>query len=171
MKWNLHIGLKLRSLEPPEVLNQIWPDLVKKLKPPERPLWEGRRFFQWWEGMSLGILKRFWEKKVNLFFWLCSLCPRFQRPHPLVSHYFQIVIVHDPLQLYILSDRSWRLLRMIKSFKCFDLTFKTSLLLSCGKYRQVPPEIQVIYFIFWWIRLKFWYVFHNSYRSVYFWYG
>ena len=31
MVWHLHIGIKLRSLEPPEVLSQIWPDLVKKL--------------------------------------------------------------------------------------------------------------------------------------------
>ena len=33
-----------------------------------RPLLEVRRFFQWCQGMSLGILKRFREKKVQFFF-------------------------------------------------------------------------------------------------------
>ena len=82
MVWHLHIGLKLRSLEPPEVLSQIWPDLVKKLKPPERPLLEVRRFFQWCQGMSLGILKRFWEKKVNFLFDFVAFVPDFQDLRP-----------------------------------------------------------------------------------------
>ena len=41
---------------------------MKKFKPPERPLLEVRRFFQWCQGMSLGILKRFREKNVQFFF-------------------------------------------------------------------------------------------------------
>ena len=68
MVWHLHIGSKLRFLDPPEVLSKIWANLVKKFKPPERPLLEVRRFFQWCQGMSLGILKRFREKKVQFFF-------------------------------------------------------------------------------------------------------
>ena len=68
MVWHLHIRSKLRSIDPPEVLSQIWPNLVKKFKPPERPLLEVRRFFQWCQGMSLGILKRFREKNAQIFF-------------------------------------------------------------------------------------------------------
>ena len=65
----------MRSLEPPEVLSQIRPDLVKKLKPPEWPLLEVRRFFEWCQGMSLGILGRFREKNCNFFFDFETLAP------------------------------------------------------------------------------------------------
>ena len=119
MVWHLHIGLKLRSLEPPEVLSRIWTDLVKKLKPPERPLLEVRRFFQWCQGMSLGILKRFWEKKVNLFFWLCSLCPRFQRPHLLIS-----ILYFSKLKNIISWARNWFYLILVlpdKPFKWYTM--------------------------------------------------
>ena len=68
MVWHLHIRSKLMSLDPPEVLSQIWPNLVKKFKPPEWPLLEVRRFFQWCQRMSLGILKRFREKNAQFFF-------------------------------------------------------------------------------------------------------
>ena len=81
MVWHLHIGLKLRSLEPPEVLSEISPDLLKKLKPPEWPLLEVRRFSQWCQGMSQGIIRRFREKNPQFFFRLCSSCFNFQRPH------------------------------------------------------------------------------------------
>ena len=65
---HLHIGPKMSSLEPPEDLSQIWSNSVEKFEPPEQPLLEVRRFFQWCQGMSLGILKRFREKKVQFFF-------------------------------------------------------------------------------------------------------
>ena len=68
MVWHLHIGSKLRFLDPPEVLSKIWANLVKKFKPPEQPLLEVRRFFKWCQGMSLGILKRFREKNAQFFF-------------------------------------------------------------------------------------------------------
>ena len=68
MVWHLHIRSKLRFLDPPEVRSQIWANLVKKFKAPEWPLLEVRRFFQRCQGMSLGILKRFREKKVQFFF-------------------------------------------------------------------------------------------------------
>ena len=37
-------------------------------KCPEWPLLEVRRFFQWFQELSLGILRRFQEKKVHYFF-------------------------------------------------------------------------------------------------------
>ena len=79
MVWHLHIGFKLRSLETSEVLSQIWPDLVKNFKPPEQPLLEVRRIFQWCQGMSLGILRRFREKNCNFFFRLWNSCCKFGR--------------------------------------------------------------------------------------------
>ena len=79
MVWHLHIGSKLRFLDPPEVLSKIWAKLVKKFKPPERPLLEVRRFFQWCQGMSLGILKRFREKKVQFFFRDFHFCSNIER--------------------------------------------------------------------------------------------
>ena len=68
MVWHLNIGSKMRLLGPPEALSQIWANSLKKFKAPEQPLLEVRRFFQWCQGMSLGILKRFREKKVKYFF-------------------------------------------------------------------------------------------------------
>ena len=65
---HLHIGPKTSSLEPPEVLSQIWSNSVEKFEPPERPLLEVRRFFQWCQEMPLGILMRFQSKKVQYFF-------------------------------------------------------------------------------------------------------
>ena len=67
MVWHLQIGSKLWFLDSPEVLSKIWENLVKKFKPPERPLLEVRRFFLWCQGMSLGILKRFRKKIVHFF--------------------------------------------------------------------------------------------------------
>ena len=69
MVWHLHIGPKMSSVEPPEVLSQIWSNSVEKFEPPERPLLEVRRFFQWCQEMHLGILRKFQAKKVQIFFW------------------------------------------------------------------------------------------------------
>ena len=44
------------------------PNSVKKFEPPEWPLLEVRRFFQWCQGMPLGVLMRFQEKKDDFFF-------------------------------------------------------------------------------------------------------
>ena len=79
MVWHLYIGWKMRSLEPPEVLTQIYQNSVKKFDPPEWPLLEVRRFFQWIQEMSLGILRRFQEKKVHYFFRVCNFGPTFGR--------------------------------------------------------------------------------------------
>ena len=87
MVWHLHIGWKLRSLEPPEVLTQIWQDLVKKLRPPEWPLLEVWRFFQWCQGMSRGIQRRFREKNCNFFFRVWNFVPTSQRNLLLLKSY------------------------------------------------------------------------------------
>ena len=50
---------------------------MKKFKPPEWPLLEVRRFFQWCQGMTLGILKRFREKKY-IFFEILTLVQTFR---------------------------------------------------------------------------------------------
>ena len=63
MVWHLHIGPKMSSLEPPEVLSQIWSNSVEKCEPTERPLLEVSRFFQWCQETPLGILRRFHTKK------------------------------------------------------------------------------------------------------------
>ena len=69
----------MRSPEPPEVLTQIYQNSVKKFDPPEWPLLEVRRFFQWIQEMSLGILRRFQEKKVHYFFRVCNFGPKIGR--------------------------------------------------------------------------------------------
>ena len=76
---HLHIGPKMSSLEPPEDLSQIWSNSVEKFEPPEQPLLEVRRFFQWCQEMPLGILMRFQAKKVQYFFWDFNFCWTFQR--------------------------------------------------------------------------------------------
>ncbi len=76
---HLHIGWQLRCLGPSKVLTQIYKNSVKKLKPPEWPLLEVRRFFQWCQEMSLGILRRFQGKKVHYFFRVCNFGPTFGR--------------------------------------------------------------------------------------------
>ena len=68
MVWHLHIGWKLRCLGPPEVLTQIYHNSVKKFEPQFWPPLEVRRFFQWYQEMVLGILKRFQGKKLHYFF-------------------------------------------------------------------------------------------------------
>ena len=79
MVWHLHFGWKLRSLGPSEVLTQIYQNSVKKFQPPEWPLLEVRRFFQWFQELSLGILRRFQEKKGHYFFRDFNFCPKFGR--------------------------------------------------------------------------------------------
>ena len=79
MVWHLHFGWKLRSLGPSEVLTQIYQNSVQKFQPPEWPLLEVRRFFQWFQELSLGILRRFQEKKVHYFFRDFNFCPKFRR--------------------------------------------------------------------------------------------
>ena len=59
MVWHLHIGPKMSPLETPEVFAHIWSNSVEKFEALEWPLLEVRRFFQWCQEMSLGILGRF----------------------------------------------------------------------------------------------------------------
>ena len=94
MVWHLHIGWKLRSLETLEVLTQIYPNSVKKFEPLERPLLEVRRFFQWCQGMPLGVLMRFQERKDNFFFRVWNFCATFRR----LLHY----LVQFDIELYFM---------------------------------------------------------------------